>query len=100
MEITFSHPHIEVSQKLQQIANEKLANLKDNYDAISSIEIMLDEQKHLKIAKANIHIPGKIFHAESESTADFLNAIDILVDKLDQQLRKHKEKSTSHRHHE
>src|SRR5579872_2167084 len=97
MDITISHPHVEVPVKLQHFTNDKLKTLKDNYGIITAIEVMFDEQKHLKIAKANVHIPGKIIHAESESSSDFHSAIDLLIDKLDNQLRKHKEKSKNHR---
>ena len=44
----------------------------------------------------NVHLAGKDIHVESEE-ADMYAAIDTLMDKLDRQVLKFKEKQTEHR---
>ena len=46
--------------------------------------------------EANVHVPGGDIFCES-SDPDMYAAIDSLVDKLDRQIIKHKEKATEHR---
>jgi putative sigma-54 modulation protein len=48
------------------------------------------------MAEANFHVSGQDIYAETENE-DMYAAIDALVDKLDRQLMKYKEKLQSHR---
>ena len=55
-----------------------------------------DVEKLTQIAEAKILLAGNELHARSESE-DMYSSIDALVDKLDRQLIKHKEKLQHHR---
>jgi putative sigma-54 modulation protein len=52
-------------------------------------------EKLLHHAEATLQLSGKQLHADA-TAADMYAAIDALVDKLDTQLVKHKEKLTNH----
>ena len=55
------------------------------------MSVIFEVAKLRQIAEATIHIPGTELHAKAESE-DMYAAVDGLVDKLDRQLIKHKEK--------
>ena len=50
-------------------------------------------------AETTLHITGSKIHAMSEND-DMYAAIDDMIDKLDRQVRKHKEKLTDHHRRE
>ena len=61
--------------------------------------VILDVSKQVNKAETTIHVSGNTIHAESEND-DMYAAIDAMLDKLDRQVRKHKEKLTDHHRRE
>lgn len=57
--------------------------------------MVLNVEKLRQIAEATIHVNKGELHASSESE-DLYAAIDTLIEKLERQLTKHKEKSQKH----
>jgi len=53
--------------------------------------------KLVQKAEANVHVSGKAIFAETEDSNLYV-AIDALIDSLDRQVLKHKEKGTARRH--
>ena len=97
MQINISGHHVEVTDALRSYVNEKLNRLAKHYDPITDITVILTVEKLIQKAEARINIAkGDVFaNAESE---DMYAAIDLLTDKLNRQLIKHKEKNVSRAH--
>ena len=95
MQINITGHGVQVTPALRNYANEKLERLTKRGDKITSINVILDVEKIHQIAKATIYLAGTEIHASSKSE-DLYSAIDLLVDKLNQQITKHKEKIKSH----
>jgi putative sigma-54 modulation protein len=97
MQINISGHHVEVTDALRTYVNEKLDRLARHYDHITDITVILTVEKLVQKAEARINIAkGDVFaNAESE---DMYAAIDLLTDKLNRQLIKHKEKNVSRAH--
>jgi len=57
----------------------------------------LKEKDLRQRAECNIHVKGKDLFAES-AHADLYAALDDLVDKMDRQVLRHKDKSQDHSH--
>lgn len=95
MQINITGHGVQVTPALRNYATEKLERLTKRGDKITSINMILDVEKIQQIAKATIHLAGAEIHASSKSE-DLYSAIDLLVDKLNQQITKHKEKLKSH----
>lgn len=91
MQIQITAPHMELTQSLRKFAIDKFSNLERHSDKITKISVNFEVEKLQQKAEATLHIPGDVIHAKSES-ADLYAAIDLLVDKLDRQLLKWKEK--------
>lgn len=96
MQITISGHHIDVTPALKDYVNTRLDKLSRHHDRITSTNVILSVDKLVQKAEASVHVSGKEFFANSESS-DLYAAIDLLADKLDRQLIKHKEKTRNHR---
>ena len=97
MQINITGHGIEVTPAIRNYATEKLERLTRRGDRINSINLILDVEKLQQVAKATIHVAGAEFHASSKEV-DLYSAIDTLVDKLNHQIIKHKEKLKDHHH--
>ena|SRR3990167_10260614 len=96
MKINFTGHHVEVTTALKTFTNEKFDKLQRHFDKITTINIIFDVEKLRHIAEASIKIVKSELHARAEAD-DMYTAIDDLVNKLDRQLIKHKEKARTHR---
>jgi putative sigma-54 modulation protein len=95
MQINITGHRLEVTPALRTFTEEKFDKLDRHSDQITKINVVFDVEKLRQIAEATVFIAGAEFHASSES-ADLYAAIDVLIDKLDRQLIKHKEKIRHH----
>lgn len=91
MKINFTGHRIEITPALRMFTEEKFDRLSRHFDKITSINVVFDVEKLRQRAEATILVSKAELHAHSESE-DMYAAIDLLVDKLDRQLIKHKEK--------
>lgn len=96
MQINVSGHHIEVTDSLRQYVETKLERLERHYDQITNVHVILRVEKKGQKAEATIRIQGGDIFAEAESDTLYA-AIDMLVDKLDRQLIKQKEKMKDHK---
>lgn len=96
MQINFTGHRMEVTPALRTFTQEKFDKLERHFEKITAINVIFDVEKLRQIAEATILVAKGELHASSESE-DMYTAIDILVDKLDRQLIKHKEKLRGHR---
>ena len=59
------------------------------------IDLTFEIEKLQQIAKATIYVSGAKLHADSRSD-DMYKAIDLLIDKLDRQIKEHKDRQSEH----
>ncbi len=91
MQLTISGHHIDVTDALHDYVTSKLSRLERHHDNITNTHVILSVDKLMQKAEATLHIAGADLFANSQSE-DLYAAVDALVDKLDRQLIKHKEK--------
>ena len=91
MQITITGHQLEVTEALREYINNKFAKLERHFDKITSIRVTLSVEKVMQKIDATLLISGGEIIANAEHD-DMYAAIDLLVDKLDRQLIKHKEK--------
>jgi putative sigma-54 modulation protein len=97
MQVIFSGAQVDSSHALKEYTTEKLSRLARHFGRITSINITFNMEKLLNIVEATINIPNHTFHVSSESSVDMYSAVNVLIDKLDRKLKKHKEKDEGHR---
>ena len=99
MNLNISGHHVELTPPLRNYVKEKLTRVERHFDHLISAEVILTVEKLRQKAEATIHARGANLHAEAVD-GDMYAAIDLMMDKLDQQTRKHKEKIRDHHHKE
>ncbi len=96
MQITITGHHIEVTPALKDYVHEKLEKVHKRFSNITTAHVTLTvAKKFQQKAEATLHLAKTEIHANCEAE-DMYAAIDLLVDKLDRQVIKHKEKMQSH----
>ncbi|NJN50752.1 MAG: ribosome-associated translation inhibitor RaiA [Gammaproteobacteria bacterium] len=93
MQLSVSGHHIDVTDALRNYVTGKFDRLERHYDHITNVHVVLSVEKLEHKAEATVHTSGADLFADSTS-GDLYAAIDSLIDKLDRQIVKHKEKVT------
>ena len=96
MQLNLSGHHLDITSSIRQHTNDKLTKIKHHFDNIINVNMILEVQKDLQKAEATIHVSGTDLFAKAESN-DMYASIDKLINKLDSQIIKHKEKLHNHR---
>ena len=96
MQVSVTGHHVEVTDSLKTHVEEKISKLKRHFDNVTDVHVILTVEKLEQKAEATVQISGAKLFAEDHQE-DMYAAIDALVDKLDRQIKKHKEKLTKHR---
>jgi len=97
MNIALTGRNVEINNTLRTYAEEKISKFDEKYQLkITTASIILSVQKRRHKAEVVIKAKGEVIKAEA-TTEELYAAIDEVVDKLDKQLRKSKEKRTSRR---
>ncbi|BEV73589.1 MULTISPECIES: ribosome hibernation-promoting factor, HPF/YfiA family [unclassified Paludibacterium] len=96
MNIKVTGLHLEITPSLRDYIDEKLERISRHVDDLIDVSVTLSVDKLVQKAEVNVHLSGKDIHVEA-TEADMYAAIDLLMDKLDRQVLKFKEKQTEHR---
>ena len=98
MQINLTGHHVDITDSLRNYVNEKMVKLERHFDKVSNTHVILTLENLDHKAEATVHMSGNDIFAEA-SENDMYAAIDSLVDKLDRQVKKYKEKLKNHLHH-
>ena len=96
MQVNLTGHHVDITDSLRAYVDEKIAKLERHFEHVTNVHVILSVEKLNRKAEATVHASGADVFAESVHE-DMSAAIDSLVDKLDRQVLKHKEKLKSHR---
>jgi len=95
MQINLTGHHVELTDPLRSYVNDKFEKLERHFDHLTSIHVVLAVEKLRHKAEATIHMNGNSVFADA-TQEDMYAAIDQLLDKLDRQVLKYKEKLKDH----
>ncbi|MCK5898849.1 MAG: ribosome-associated translation inhibitor RaiA [Methylococcales bacterium] len=96
MQVSITGHHIDVTDSLKTHIEAKIGKLKRHFDNVTDVHVILTVEKLEQKAEATVQISGAKLFAEDRQE-DMYSAIDQMVDKLDRQIIKHKEKVGKHR---
>lgn len=96
MQVSVTGHHVEVTDSLRNHVEEKIGKIKRHFDNVTDIHVILTVEKLEQKAEATVQVSGAKLFAD-DTQEDMYQAIDNMVDKLDRQIIKHKEKKGSHR---
>ncbi|NQD39022.1 ribosome hibernation promoting factor [Permianibacter sp. IMCC34836] len=95
MQINLTGHHVEITDALRSFVNDKFERLNRHFDHINNVHVILSVEKLRQKAEAKLHVNGGEIFADCED-GDMYAAIDLLMDKLDRQVKKHKEMLRGH----
>ena len=97
MNLNMTGHHIEITPSMRDYVSNKMSRINRHFDHVIDVSMILSVEKLRQKIEANVHLSGKDIFVECED-ADMYAAIDLLVDKLDRQIIKHKERFQEGRH--
>lgn len=92
MQLNFTGKNIEVTPALKSFTAEKFNILEKRYPTIHYINIVFYVEHMTQTVEATLHFNGLEIHATAKDN-DMYKAIELLADKLQIQLNKHKQKN-------
>jgi len=96
MQVNLTGHHVDITDALRAYVDEKIAKLERHFEHVTNVHVILSVEKLNQKAEATVHIAGADVFADSIHE-DMYAAIDGLIDKLDRQVLRHKEKVKNHR---
>jgi putative sigma-54 modulation protein len=102
MNLTISGHHLEVTPALREYVVSKLERVMRHFDQVVDINVLLTveklkEKERRQRAEVTVHVKGRDIFVE-QSHEDLYAAIDQLMDKLDRQVCRHKDRMQDHHH--
>ena len=97
MNLNLTGNHLDITPALRDYVVAKLDRITRHFDHVIDVNVVLAVDKLQHKVEVNLHTRGKDIHVEAIET-DMYAAVDMLIDKLDRQVVKHKEKLTGQRH--
>lgn len=95
MNLHLTGHHLEITPALRDYVESKLERITHHFDQVIDVKVTLSVEKLKQKVEATLHVPGNDLHAECADD-NMYSAIDMLSDKLNRQVLKHKEKQSDH----
>ena len=95
MQLDVTGHHVGITDSLREYVASKLEKIERHFDQVTDVHCILTVEKQRHKAEATISVNGAKIYADA-TNVDMYAAIDALVDKLDRQVKKYKEKISDH----
>lgn len=96
MDITVTFRHVESTESLKEYAEEKLSKMDKYFDYPIEAHVVLAVEKFRRIADVNLNVNGTVIKAEEE-TEDMYSSIDQVMDKIEIQVKRLRDKTRKRR---
>ncbi|HRK56388.1 MAG TPA: ribosome-associated translation inhibitor RaiA [Burkholderiaceae bacterium] len=87
--------HVEVTPALRSYVENKMERIRRHFDHVIDADVILGVDKLIQRAEVTLRVRGDSLHAQA-TDEDMYAAIDALMDKLDRQVLRHKDKTRDH----
>jgi putative sigma-54 modulation protein len=95
MNVNLTGRHMEMTDALRAYIENGLKKIETHFDKIIEADVVLDVEKHRHIAEVNLHANGVRIHSR-EASADMYASVDAVMEKLEKQIRKFKDRINRH----
>lgn len=95
MQLSVKGRNVEVTDALRTYAEEKVQRMGKYLEGIGFGNVVLSVEKHRQIAEVTLRVRDLTVRAE-ESTDDMYSSIDLVAEKLERQILRHKERIAAH----
>jgi len=96
MQVSVTFKHLEPTDAIRSYAEDKVGKIKKYLDNPVDANVVLSVEKFRHIAEVNLMVNG-IAVAATDATEDMYSSIDNVMDKIERQLRRHKERIKKHK---
>ena len=93
MQLTVKGKNVEITSALRDYAEKRIGKITRYSDRIISIDVTLSTERNWHIAEVNVFADGFVLRGE-ERTSDMYSTIDKVLEKLEKQVKKQKNKIT------
>jgi putative sigma-54 modulation protein len=90
--------HIELTDRMKQYGEEKARKLTRFYDRIERIELVLERESAQYRVELVVRADHKNVFVAHVDAGDYYEAVDLVLDKMEGQLRRHKERHRNRKH--
>ena len=97
MNLHLTGHHVEITPAIRDYVVSKLSRINRHFDHVIDVNVIMTVEKLDQKIEANVHLSGKDIHVHCND-GDMYAAIDGLIDKLDRQILKHKERFLVNKH--
>ncbi len=91
MQIIFTGKRVDVTQGARSYAEGKLSKLARFFDHVQEVHVIESKLRNQHVVEVTLRANGTLIRAE-ERAVDFHAALDLVVDKLERQLSRYKER--------
>jgi putative sigma-54 modulation protein len=95
MQLSVTARNLEITPALRSYAEEKLTRLTKYLEQIVTAHVVLSVNKHRQTAEVTLRVRDLTIRAEEESD-DLYSSIDLVVEKLERQILRYKERIVTH----
>lgn len=102
MNLTISGHHVEVTPALREYVLNKIERVFRHFDQVVDVHVLLSvenirEKERRQKAEVTLRVKGRDIYLE-HAHEDLYAAVDQLIDKLDRQVVRHKDRVQNHHH--
>jgi putative sigma-54 modulation protein len=99
MKVDITGRHIEITEPLRKFATDRIERMHGVVDDIMEVHFVLTVEKHQRhVAEANVKTKHEFHHGQEVST-DMYTSIATVLDKLEKQILRSKDKTISRKRH-
>ena len=92
MKLTVTGRKLEITDSIRNHLNDKINKTIADLNKTADVHIILSVEKHRHFAEITLKTKGMALHSHEE-TKDLYSSIDKALEKMEKQLRKHRDKA-------
>ena len=96
MNITITARGYKAPDRLKQYVTDKMNKKEKLYEGVFDVDVILSYEKLTQIAEVKMNVANKLIIAKEKSD-DIFKSIDLVVDNIERQIKRHKEKQRDHK---
>ncbi|HTM21881.1 MAG TPA: ribosome-associated translation inhibitor RaiA [Kofleriaceae bacterium] len=97
MQFSVTFRHMDATEALKSYAKEKLSRIWKYLPDPIAAHVTMSTERHLHRADVTVQLHNGIRVAGHESTEDMYSAIDLVMDKIERQVKRYKDKLRTHK---
>jgi putative sigma-54 modulation protein len=96
MNIRVTARHTEMGPDLRDYVEQRVQRLARYFDRVDEAHVVLEAEGHRKIADVTVHA-SRLTVSSEQAAADLRSAFDLAMEKIERQIRRHKERVRNHK---